>query len=400
MPLLKCLFEEINKLQNLMQNKVPTNPSQLINIANNRLPNPKSQHQSIQKPRQPQQMGILKKRIDRKLTKEKIYESVNRLAQPKPKFIPVAKKSDKTMTDESNLSETSDSKRPIPKPRQNKQPLKYGLTNTYKMRLLATRPNQVDKINVSHETLLKEVKKNLDDLNLSVATTTNEQLTEIIQNNLEKLLQFDSTGSTANMSQQSIRGTGGSSGGGLNKTPTGGNLTLLNKVEMESTIDTMNYQNLLNNNFNNSTSQSPTKMVQFANTHVYNTISPVPHSDESTSGGGSGSGSRATNTNRTYDDDESTESKSSSKRLGKNIFLERGGKGENLSQYDEDFHSSLDSSSSNLMPAGRKSPRSPRRTDFFNFDPTQSTNSKYTNDNSNQSYNSHSFVQESVSSSK
>lgn len=221
---------------------------------------------------------------------------------------------------------------PIPKPRQNspnkqpKQPLSYRTTNTHRLRVLASRTKRAENSatesaivrtstvegsviqppNVKDQPLLEEIAKNFDELSVSGASNNDQKLKEF----LERALQFDSTGSM-------ISGGGGGGTGNLsiyngdaqwspaqtgvlknvtqasplpplppqsinlgvqqqqtnfNLTGTGnqsvGNLSLLNKVELDSTMDTMNYQQNLQNLLNTTTNlPSPTKTVQFGNVY-------------------------------------------------------------------------------------------------------------------------------------
>lgn len=372
-PLLNCLFEEISKLKVLMENNshsqsiITKNPVQSIK-SNNMISTQK--RKNIKQMNQPK--SVLK---NVKSNRETIKQSVERLSRPK-EFIQV--KQEPIV----KVKRTEIEKKVNNKP---KEPLKYGLTNTFKMRALINKQERVKTIETIHNTLLEEVKKNLDDLNLSSANASNDQLTEIIQKNLEKLL-VDSMGSgnqtnESSTMKQTDKFTNADKNPSEflntninNKSTT--NLTLLNRVDMESTIDTMNYQNLLNNAMN---MQTPTKVVQFGNTYVYDS-------------GSTSSPSSAQKTTVKEDDHLDDEHNYSSSRKINNIFL----KNKNKQNYDDDFHSSLDSSSmtnsKQFENGNRKSPRpASRRSDFFDFE---------NNSQNNYSYNSQSFTHDSTSSTK
>ena len=109
-----------------------------------------------------------------------------------------------------------------------KEPLKYGLTKAHRMRVLASRPDlkRQTSIDAKHELLLQKVKSNLDNLSLTSSAAQNE---EIMHKNLEKVL-FDTAESTWNNSA-----TVGSVVHKNTRSPM--NLSLLNRVEMESTYN-------------------------------------------------------------------------------------------------------------------------------------------------------------------
>lgn len=261
--------------------------------------------------------------------REKINETVNRLSQPKtpPKSRKSAGSRQSVTVDSStsNYKPWWDEKKntPVPKPRQ-KEGLKYGLTNTVKMRIEASRGNRARRsgeevptenntnkmVKIENaESLAEEVRKNLDKLNITpnanttvnvadenednadddiyqiVAGASNDQLSEIVRRTMEQMLNLESTGSVTNASvvqnntqpllqpltTLNLNRSGNQSTGNLST-------MLLNRVDMESTMnDTMNYQQAMNNTGNlvgnnDQLNQTPTatKMVQFGGTHVFN----------------------------------------------------------------------------------------------------------------------------------
>lgn len=288
-PILKCLIDEISKLKSLSEGTNTTQLSKKIQ--------PIEQRRSIssasvikQKPKDKNLVGILKSQNryqhqqQQKLSKETLLESVNRLSRPRTAEINRNNKQQPILK-EQNLDEHVEHKK--------KPKLKYGTTNTYRMRVLASRPQQVDKINDEHLELIKKLKSNLDELTDSSQTNTprvslqkqkdfnaklQQQLAnqqQILQQNTEYPQQLINHLSISNSTYNS------------SKSPL--NLSLLNKVEMESTIDYAMSRNLVNFNMNsqenvmlkNSLQQSSnqansssggqnTKFVQFGNTYVLN----------------------------------------------------------------------------------------------------------------------------------
>lgn len=387
MPLLKCLFDEMSKLKSLMENgNSPINVKPVQNKKNPQMithkivPKHKKGELDVIDTRQKQQtnlVGILRKTSgskpkphkkqalnpeSKRAHREAILESVNRLSQPRG-----ASSNEKISIKNQNSSLNYDE---IPVGQQHanktekkpkKDPLKYGLTNTHRMRVLASRPNQIKNIEEKHDSLLKQVKSNLDDLSSSQAFS-NDQFNESMQNNLEKVL-FESglsTGSEfvhpAQHKSQIQTSTLKNTIASTNKSPM--NFSLLNKVEMDSTYDTTaNHMNTTKNTTNNiflnnyleelssespthdNDQYKPTAKVQFGNTYVFNTSSHGQPTDESatpTNGSNSNLGNQINYSNENENEESTTYSKD--KRPSKNIFLE------NKNNYDDDFHSSLDSS--------------------------------------------------------
>ena len=62
-------------------------------------------------------------------------------------------------------------------------PLKYGTTNSHRMRVLANNPNKINEINQKHDQLMSQIKENIDSFNLSNTVNT---FNESLGNNLEK----------------------------------------------------------------------------------------------------------------------------------------------------------------------------------------------------------------------
>ena len=423
--------------------------------------------------------------------REAIIESVNRLSQPrsshKTKDSPSKKANSSEYLDYDETPVGGQKSPSSVTPRPKKEPLKYGITNTHRMRVLASRPDHVKQVDAKHEQLVRQVKSNLDNLSLSSAAVTSTTLNdETMHKNLEKVL-FDTAESTWNnsgittqkshMHTSTLKNTGVGVGvGSLTRSPM--NLSLLNKVEMESTYDTMHNLTNVNNNTHNivllgqhlyedefsseSSSnqyqqQQQAKMVQFGNTthHRYSASSGGHPSSQATtthSTTSSKASSPATGENAELNDmlndtkfneyEESTYSTNNHQVKNRNIFLENQPKN---SLYDDDFHSSLDSSltsskqsvtttTSNFFTAAvgdrknqespsPRSPRSPRRVYGNNLmtkddrisenddeydeieylgqtNPSIKTSSKYSNSNDYQSYNMKSFIDDSLSLSK
>jgi hypothetical protein len=149
--------------------------------------------------------------------------------------------------DETPVRQAPNANKPVAK----KAPLKYGLTNTHRMRVLSNRPDKLKEIEQKHTNLLSKLKSNMDELSLSNGTET--QLNDKIQKNMEDVLLFDSvlSGNTTSIgnempiqafmnagaktmnSSQKMANTNGSMKSQMN-------FSLLNKVEIESTLNTFN----------------------------------------------------------------------------------------------------------------------------------------------------------------
>ena len=352
MPLLKCLFDEISMLKNLMDNKNVKNDLREINFEKyNReiFKQPIQQNNKpINKPKTKPTNGILRKSVKysgklikpvNTISKETILRSVNRLSMPRdsmPKPKPVVNK------------ELSHDETPVgPKPsiqKPPKTPLKYGTTNAHRMRVLANNPNKAREIEIKHQKLLYEIKSNLDELNLSSGNGSGEQLNESVRKNLEKVL-FESTGSTT-YSGASVAPTklGNLKNNNSSFKPIG-NFSLLNKVDIESTNEFGTLKQNSDNNIQDIIEQvsdhrvavsSPTKMVQFGHTYVMNNSSNTPFSDSSGQQNSPNSNVKLDN-RKSLEYDEST---TYSKNLNKNVFIDNKNR-----QYDEDFASSFESSS-------------------------------------------------------
>ncbi|CAF0878997.1 unnamed protein product [Brachionus calyciflorus] len=285
MPLLKCLFEEISNLKNIIENSDEKNvPKIQKNLVNNKTSS-KIGQKSTKKI--PNQKPILKQKTIN--SRERFLETVERLSEPK-KLIKHQVKSQNSSLNQLDYDEI-----PVKGPdnleikKQSKKPLRYGLTNTHRLRVLKSRPNQVKDIEEKHELFTKEVKKNLDEINLSTIYSMDQSSEDKMQKNMEKILS-DS----------------------LHKNTTKSNYSLLNRVEMESTLDTMNYLNTNLEQLNLINGNSSTKVVQFGNTYVY----------DAHSGGHS---------------DESNVHKDESEKSNQNIFMDK------KNSYENDFNSSLDS---------------------------------------------------------
>lgn len=304
LPLLSCLFDEISKLKSLID---PSSVSSNSNVANlntliqsrrksidlvekkalkeikntQNVDNQPLEKIIMKKKPKPQTKkdankltGILKKQSKGKeYDKKAIDDIVSRLSQPKSARTPRSARNRSNSPsllldyDELPVRGVKDSSSKV-----KKEPLKYGTTNTFRMRVLANNP-KAKEIEKKHEKLMDQVKKNLDELNIS---STSDQ--KSMEKNLEKALQLDSTNSTSILGfRSSLGGTAGRS------------LSLLNRVDLESTMDTVNYQNmemsrLLKSNellsglnqYEKQLEQSSnvgasTKAVQFGHTYVYTT---------------------------------------------------------------------------------------------------------------------------------
>lgn len=281
MPLLKCLFEEISSLKNIIQG---SSEQQFISeklILNKVIQNKTKQNEINKKISVNQKPSISRKTIN---SKERFLERIERLSKPRAQ-LKINQASKKIDYDEVPVKGPDN----LEIKKQAKKTLKYGLTNAHRLRVLASRANKIQHIEEEHGKMLNQVKKNIDDINLSIIKSIDENK---IYDNLE------TNNLNANVSRN----------GKLN-----GNFSLLNKVEMDSTYDTMNHLNTNLEQLNLDNQNSSTKMVQFGNTYVYDAI----HKDYS---------------------DESNVNKDNSEKSNsyKNIFINK--------KYENDFSSSLDSS--------------------------------------------------------
>jgi hypothetical protein len=389
MPLLKCLFDEMTKLKSLIENKDVVSvksktPSKLVEhekFSNSKknvftLKNkPVTNVELIQSQNSSQLVGILRKTSTKNTSKpnpkpnpkakkahrQHLIDSVNRLSQPR-----AAKSSSKSVKNSISSNTIDFDEMPVGKHSGNfndntpkilkKEPLKYGLTKAHRMRVLASRPDlkHQQSIELKHEQLMEKVKSNLDNLSLT-SSTKNE---ETMHKNLEKVL-FDTAESTWNNSN-------------LQKnTRSPMNLSLLNKVEMESTYDTMHNTMLLgvqnvvyeeededeedgrDDEFNSESSSQTlqqTKIVQFGNTthHRYTTNSTSGQPTTTSQATSTPTNSSNSKNNELTDilndtklnqyDDEEEEERDEYLSKNRNIFLDQ------KNPYDDDFHSSLDSS--------------------------------------------------------
>ena len=378
MPLLKCLFDEMTKLKSLIENKdthVPKNKMQNKSMDLDKSSNSnknvfvlknKPTTELIKSTQSSTQLvGILRKTTSttkmntksKKSNRQHLIDSVNRLSQPR-----TVKSSNKSPTKSLSSSIIDFDEIPVGKNSNTpiipkKEPLKYGLTKAHRMRVLASRPDLMHQLDISlkHEKLLEKVKSNLDNLSLT-SSAKNE---ETMHKNLERVL-FDTAESTWNNSNLQ-----------KNTARSPSNLSLLNKVEMESTYDTMHNTVLLGQNFafdeeeeednepdvginsesSSSLTQQQAKMVQFGNTthHRYTTNStsaqPTTTTSQATSTPTNSSNSKNNESNdmlndtknNQYEEEDNDDEYISNNR---NIFLEQNQK----NPYDDDFHSSLDSS--------------------------------------------------------
>ena len=483
LPLLNCLFEEISKLKGVIEDQnfnhfTKTRRSSVNSdcmapelkqarsasaerdkklVSKRKISSEKTKIRTSEtgsKKHQPSRkqknlVGILK--TSRKdYDQRAIDEIVNRLTRPKSPRPP-----------RESVSNTDYDEMPVRGPRNDsqaaaacankKEPLKYGTTNTFRMRVAANNPKKAKDIDKKHNELLNQIRKSLEELNY---TATSDQ--KSMQKNLEQALRLESTGTGST----SFLTTGLKS------------LTLLNKVEMESTIDTLNYQNLetlqskmlrseyLNeinaqeqqqsrlSNINSST----TKMVQFGNTYVYSTPDQISNESSAVNSSAATAAIKPRRSlERTSSENQSTSLASSlSASNDRNIFLENKKASRNSFDYEEDeiFSDSLSSSkmssstTSNFFtqveqdknrPSSSKSSyenkRSPRRSPraFKSFENTKNSSKNRDNDDvenydedledlatnqtnrsdfkssskyTDQSYNSKSFVDESISSVK
>ena len=252
-PVLKCLIDEISKLQNLTtapsEEIIPTRPKSGVRIAQL---NDRPIKSAVVKPKKDQNLvGILKDRNNKKpvakhpkMNKEEIAKSVDRLSTP----------------------------RSVTKTKQQKPKLTYGTTNTHRMRVLASRPDKIKQIDEEHSLLIQKLQENLDEI-----TESSQNITPRPSFNKKPTINEDRFDSNSAVNHMSISNSTYNS-----KSPL--NLSLLNKVEMESTNDYALSRNLLNNINNlherNSLQQSSNaqsssiganqKFVQFGNTYVFN----------------------------------------------------------------------------------------------------------------------------------
>jgi len=302
MPLLKCLFDEMNLIKNMLENK--TEP--------------------IEKPVSKNLVSILKPKPKSKPTKiikrGAVINSVNRLsAQPMRQI-------NKKIEIKSNNPYDEIPVGPKKEPKQTKKaPLQYGTTNTHRMRVLANNPKSMNEIDQKHEALMSQIKENISELSLTVKSQSFNE-----SNNLEKVL-FESTVGS-NMSGLMTTTTTAPMKTTMNKTM---NLSLLNKVDLDSTNDnTINKtRNEMKSN-NDYTNIQPTKVVQFGNTYVLNT-SFGPNSEES--GGKMSQLNSASEASLQAKSNNEESTKEDNSYFNRNIFLENN-------PYNDDFHSSLDSS--------------------------------------------------------
>ena len=291
-PILNCLIDEIMRLKsgNGAGAAAPFDSRRPVTALNRKVVkgSTTSAKKTQQVKKQPlpfsnrQPVGILKGKFKPKvLDQETLLESVNRLSRPRSTSTtttprkPTAQQHHSPPTrdqDDEAIKPSSEQKQPVKKGK-----LRYGTTLTHRMRVLASRPNKIDEVNSEHENLMNELKSKLDELSDSSRNVT--PLTSIIR--------------TRDPRQQNIL----SNSTGSNKSPL--NLSLLNRVEMESTIDYQMSRNLFNlnsqDNNNNKNSneldnepirQSSSlgqnaKFVQFGNTYTHLLNHP---SDESGSG--------------------------------------------------------------------------------------------------------------------
>lgn len=231
-----------------------------------------------------------------------------------------------------NVSATGGQQRPVPKPRQHspkttrppsaKQPPTYRTTNTHRLRVLTSRAKRAESeaeagatptrqstsasLNATkNSTKRSSAQEIVNPGELSSSADLKELLKKLYETNLEST--GKSTGSlssagitTNNLSVHGIEHDsspmhtsalsrrkpmtppttlpiGNFNPNGTNQSTGKNDSLLLNRVDLESTIDTMNYQNLqglLNlpvttTSTTNAAATSPTKTVQFGNTYVY-----------------------------------------------------------------------------------------------------------------------------------
>lgn len=324
MPLLQQLFDEMNLIQKMLKNQ-PTKEF----ISNQKVEQRTKNLVGIL--RQPNEIKTKKTPVKKTISsKQALIESVNRLVTPRN-----TKKNEKIIPFTNSYDEIPVGLKKSPKEETlniKKPPLKYGITNTHRMRVLANNPNKINEIDQKHKQLLTEIKANIDEINASL-NTTHRTFNE--SNNLEKVL-FEST-VVSNMSSNT--GVLMSSLPKTNKM----NFSLLNKVDLDSTNDNTINPALLGNKTNESTRQDlhATKVVQFGNTYVLNTsFNENLNSEESSKRSKSEPKSESSSQNEKSETSESSTSKDdkSNSNLNRNIFLE------NKSYDDDDFNSSLNSS--------------------------------------------------------
>lgn len=275
-PILKSLIDEISKLQNLQSNDIPSNPRSKSARPKSALPahNQRIHSKSafvVDYPREQNLIGILKDRnkIQQrpKMNKEEITKSVNRLSTPRTPHVEV---------DKQNKQEEKQEGR-----EEKKAKLKYGTTKAYKMRIQLSRADKKVEKNDKDEDdswLIKKLNENLtaDDMTASSQSTTPRLSVNKRGQKSSPLNKEDSSPPLNHMSISNSTYNG-------SRSPL--DLSLLNKVEMESTIDYALSRNIFNLNKNsnsnennqmlkNSLQQSGsggqnTKFVQFGNTYVH-----------------------------------------------------------------------------------------------------------------------------------
>jgi len=156
--MMKCLFEEMNLIRNMLEAKSEPKNMEL--------------KQSKQIKSESNQTGILqqqkKYKVKSLLKNENTIQSVNRLSS-----------SQKEKT-EINFDEIYQPKKEIK--REKKIPLKYGSTNSHRIRVLKNNQKNIEEINKKHENLISQIKDNIDSFNRSNTQVFNESL----GNNLEK----------------------------------------------------------------------------------------------------------------------------------------------------------------------------------------------------------------------
>lgn len=383
MPLLKCLFEEMSKLKGMVESnpnsKALKKPSIMKSKSKSKSPlrkqtkkeidvkiyePPKKEEKKKRKPKSgPNQApkSILKLNKNPFKSRDELLKSVNRLAQPK--YIKESKNS--LVDDEAEtapISARSDSSKSTRSPR-----LKYGLTHTHKMRVLASHAKKHD-VDAKHESLVKEVKSNLDSLSLNASMNANQSIgqkdQENLQRNLEKVLFSDSFNSTnVNATLLSTVNNNNKPGNGSlvmkSVQPGSINYSLLNKVDLESTaFDTQNNANRQSNEFSELTSsdqqQLVVKAVKFGDTYVLNTSNqdPTPSftspssvsKEEPPKQQQTPPVKKERTKNIDYSLSQSTELRSSNSTTldpNQNVFLDATGR---KSEYEYDFNSSLDTS--------------------------------------------------------
>ena len=160
MPMIKCLFEEINLIKNMLEakneSKMPLTPKQ------NKEMKSESNLTGILR-QKPNQVKSFSK-------KEATIQSANRVSHSQ-KVENVQKK-----IVQNNFEQESNIKK------EKKPPLKYGSTNSHRMRVLKNNPNKINEINKKHEILMSQIKENIDSFNLS----NNQVFNESLGNNLDR----------------------------------------------------------------------------------------------------------------------------------------------------------------------------------------------------------------------